>query len=317
MADDRRPDARPDELTRSVPHRRCPPTGATLPGAGAARAGAAPRPAAGSRSGSSSISCSLLAAAPTLLSSVKKTPANRVGISYGGGPIEGVALPADHRSRVPACSSTVCSTRCTCTRRTSRTTSSRRPRRRVRRTAPTRSPRRRATGCRSVPGGRVLQAEHRPAPHEFHEQLGLKYQAYTSPGWSNMLQDTFRQQIESADPAGDPALHGRRAVRQRRRCSTNMPDRRCTAHRACSSWSPSARSTSAGRTTCPAGSADPITFFIKRIDIPLVGVLGLRSRAGQPEAAEAVDAIAEALKAAGTEYTKLQAINSGKVTFWN
>ena len=32
----------------------------------------------------------------------------------------------------------------------------------------------------------------------FHEQLGLKYKAFTSKGWDKLIQDTFRQQIENA-----------------------------------------------------------------------------------------------------------------------
>ena len=33
---------------------------------------------------------------------------------------------------------------------------------------------------------------------EFHETIGLKYHAYTEAGWNQMLNDTFRQQLESA-----------------------------------------------------------------------------------------------------------------------
>ena len=33
---------------------------------------------------------------------------------------------------------------------------------------------------------------------DFHEQLGLQYKAYTTTGWNNLIQDTFRQQIENA-----------------------------------------------------------------------------------------------------------------------
>ena len=33
---------------------------------------------------------------------------------------------------------------------------------------------------------------------EFHEQLGLRYKAYTSAGWNNLIRNTFRQQIENA-----------------------------------------------------------------------------------------------------------------------
>src|SRR5262249_8944392 len=33
---------------------------------------------------------------------------------------------------------------------------------------------------------------------QFHEQLGLRYRAYTAKGWANLLSDTLRQQIEAA-----------------------------------------------------------------------------------------------------------------------
>ena len=32
----------------------------------------------------------------------------------------------------------------------------------------------------------------------FHEQFGLKYQAYTPAGWTKLIEDTFRQQLENA-----------------------------------------------------------------------------------------------------------------------
>ena len=32
----------------------------------------------------------------------------------------------------------------------------------------------------------------------FHEQLGLRYQAYTDDGWDALIADTLRQQIEAA-----------------------------------------------------------------------------------------------------------------------
>lgn len=33
---------------------------------------------------------------------------------------------------------------------------------------------------------------------KFHEQIGLKYHAYTESGWARMLNDNFRQQIQTA-----------------------------------------------------------------------------------------------------------------------
>ena len=33
---------------------------------------------------------------------------------------------------------------------------------------------------------------------DFHEQLGLRYEAYTTDGWNALVRDTFRQQIENA-----------------------------------------------------------------------------------------------------------------------
>ena len=50
---------------------------------------------------------------------------------------------------------------------------------------------------------------------QFHEQLGLQYAAYTPSGWNNLIQDTFRQQIENVAPGGDPAVRRGRPLRQR------------------------------------------------------------------------------------------------------
>jgi hypothetical protein len=138
-----------------------------------------------------------LALAPTFLSGLKKTPRDRVGISYGGGPFEGVHFqrivqpgsnlffngffdtlylyPSDQvnyivsdeqGSRAQATPDVV--------------------------VAPTRD---------------RVQASYQVAVYfklntdelqDFHEELGLRYEAYTTDGWNDLINETFRQQIENA-----------------------------------------------------------------------------------------------------------------------
>ncbi|MBV9951099.1 MAG: hypothetical protein JO291_04055 [Acidimicrobiia bacterium] len=255
----------------------------------------------------------VLAAAPTLLSSVRKTPRNRVGISYGGGPIEGVHFqriiqpgsglfvnglfdslylyPSDQQnyivSKTPSQGSTNGSDSIT---------------------APTED---RVQVQYQVAAFFKLNIDRL---RSFHEQLGLKYSAYTTAGWNNMLQDTLRQQMESA-------------IQQETRRYT--VDELFGSSKVLTDIQTAVRKTIAvqlkeslgqeyfcGPDYFPGGKCNPITFFIKRIDIPMSVSSAYEAVQANKKQAEAVDAIAEALKNAGPEYTKLQAINSGKVTFW-
>ncbi len=138
-----------------------------------------------------------LAFVPMFVAGLKKTPRDRVGISYGGGPIEGVHFqrivkpgstlffngfydplylyPSDQVNYII----------------------SKKP----------------GVGAQNGPDSIVaptkdrVQVTYQVAVYfklnvdklqEFHEQFGLRYNAYTSSGWYNLIRDTFRQQIENA-----------------------------------------------------------------------------------------------------------------------
>ena len=135
--------------------------------------------------------------APGFVSGLKKTPKNRIGISYGGGPFEsahfqrivqpGSSLffngffdplylyPSDQQNYIISLT--------------------------------------RGVGATQSPDSIVAPTADKVAVtyqvavyftlntkllRQFHEQLGLKYRAYTSKGWYNLMRDTFRQQIENA-----------------------------------------------------------------------------------------------------------------------
>ena len=161
--DERDDESGPDELGAPAPLGD---PGPTATGGGGTRGGAwRPR---GPRSGwwllAVPVVLVALALAPTVISGLKKTPRDRVGISYGGGPVEGGRTSSESCSRAPACSSTASSTRCTCTRATRQNyIVSKQPGQGAEPrsdsiVAPT-SDRVQV----DVPGGRVLQAEHRSA----------------------------------------------------------------------------------------------------------------------------------------------------------
>ena len=151
----------------------------------------------GSRHPSHRRGCVLLALAPAFASGLKKTPRDRVGISYGGGPIEGshfqrivqpghalffnglfdplYLYPADQQSYIVSKTPGVGNVK--------------------------------APDSIIAPTKDRVQVEYQIAAYfklntdrlrDFHEQLGLRYKAYTSSGWANLIRDTFRQQIENA-----------------------------------------------------------------------------------------------------------------------
>jgi regulator of protease activity HflC (stomatin/prohibitin superfamily) len=311
MADDQQPGARPEaDALGAAP---------TLPAGG--RESSGPRRPRRERSSPRRwgivpliiIIVLLLAAAPTLLSTVRKTPRNRVGISYGGGPIEGVHFqriiqpgsglfinglfdslylyPSDQQNYIISKTPTQGSTN--------------------------------GSDSITAPTSDRVQVQYQAATffklnidrlRAFHEQLGLKYQAYTSTGWNNMLQDTLRQQIESAiqqetrrytvdELFGNAEVLTNIQTAVRKRIALQLRESLGQEY-------------FCGPDYFPGGKCNPITFFIKRIDIPLSVSSAYEAVQANKKQAEAVNAIAAALKAAGPDYTKLQAINSGKVTFW-
>ena len=255
----------------------------------------------------------LLALVPTLLGSLKKTPRNRVGISYGGGPIEGVHFqkvvqpgsnlffnglfdtlylyPSDQQNYI------------------------------VSKTAAEGS----VKGADSItaPTSDRVQVQYQAAAffklnvdrlRAFHEQLGLRYQAYTPDGWSAMLQDTLRQQIESAIQQ-ETRRYTVDQIFGDSKVLTNIQTavRQTIATQLVASLG---QEYFCGPNYAPGGECDPIAFFIKKIDVPLTVSQAYEAVQARKKQAEAVDAIAEALKRAGPDYPKVLAIESGKVTFW-
>jgi hypothetical protein len=262
----------------------------------------------------------LLALMPAFISGLKKTPKNMIGISYGSGPIEsahfqrvvkpGSSLffngwfdnlylyPSDQRNYIIS----------------------------------------QDAGTGDVQGSDAIlaptsdrvQLTYQLAVYfklntdllrQFHEQLGLRYQAYTASGWNNMLRDTFRQNVENSVQEQTR----RYTVAQLYGNAQSLADLQ------------NAEQASLGRrlvaalgapyfcspTFEPGGPCDPPTFIVKQIDIPqTVADAFVKERAAQVQVAQRkaeAEGIAELnrqLAIAGQNYVLLKAIESGKVTFW-
>ncbi len=273
------------------------------------------------------IAIAVVALVPMVVGAFAKTPKDKVGISYGGGPFEGshfqkvvqpgsglffkgffdslYLYPADQRNYI------------------------------ITKTAEQGS----MVGPDSVvaPSNDRVQVEYQVAVYfklntdrlrAFHEQLGLKYRAYTSSGWDDLIQDTFRQQIENAlqaetrrypvgDIYSDPDLLATLQEKVRRALSTRLT-RSLGARYFC------------GPTFRPGGRCTEPTFIIKRIDIPKnvatafednrtseVQIATKQNEVQQRTAeAEGIAALNQALAAAGENYVLLRAIESGKIDFW-
>lgn len=268
-----------------------------------------------------------LALAPALLSSLEKTPQNMVGISYGGGPIEAARFqrvvqpgsslffnglfddlylyPSDTQAYI------VSKSRDEGAVRTSDSIIS--------------------------PSRDRVQIEYQVAVYfklntdrlqSFHESLGLQYSAYERSGWTRLIGDTFRQQMENAlqeetrqyDVSAiygnaDDLIAIQSAVEQK------LSDRLVDTLGAAFFCGP----------TFHAGSeCTPPTFVIKKVDIPVdvakafeanqtsqIAVQTSENQIAQRAAeAKAIEALNEGLARAGMPYVLLKAIESGKISFW-
>ena len=265
----------------------------------------------------------LLALVPIFASGLKKTPRDRIGISYGGGPFEATHFqrivqpgsglffngffdplylyPADHVNYIISKDKNV--------------------------------------GASQNPDSVVaptqdrVQVEYQVAVYfklntdllrSFHEQLGLRYQAYTNDGWNRLIQDTFRQQIENAlqeetrridvaDLFGNADV----LIKLQDQVQTTLTQRLEESLGQRFFCSP---------TFTPGGTCGDPTFSIKKVDIPAsvakafednrtsgIQILTKTNEIAQREAE--AKAIA-ALGFTGQEYDTLKAIESGNITFW-
>jgi regulator of protease activity HflC (stomatin/prohibitin superfamily) len=269
----------------------------------------------------------ILALIPLFASTLKKTPRNMVGISYGGGPFEsahfqrivmpGSALffngffdplylyPADTQNYIV--SKTV------------------------------------GQGAVTQPDSIIspskdrVQIEYQVAVYfrlnidrlrAFHESLGLQYAAYTSGGWKKLITDTFRQQLENSlqeetrkyDVAD---LYGNADV-----LTTIQNDvQKALSNRLIASLG---QPYFCSPTYEPGKDCGSPQFNIKKIDIPpdvvkayqdnrtsQIQVQTAQNTIAQRQAeAQAIEALNAGLSQAGMPYVLLRAIESGNISFW-
>jgi regulator of protease activity HflC (stomatin/prohibitin superfamily) len=265
----------------------------------------------------------IVALLPTVAGAFKKTPRDKFGISYGDGPIEGVHFqrvvkpgsglffngffdklylyPADQRNYIVSKAKNQGSTR----------------------------------GSDSIiaPSRDRVPVEYQVAVYfkldsdrlrDFHEQLGLKYSAYTSSGWDRLIQDTFRQQIENALQAetrrydvADIYANAELLAQIQGEVQKSLKERLTNAL---------GEDYFCGPKFHPRGKCSAPIFVIKKADVPKdvvkafqdnrtseVQVLTKQNEIQQREAE--AQAIA-ALKISGQDYVLLRGIESGQIKFW-
>jgi hypothetical protein len=157
---------------------------------------------------------------------------------------------------------------------------------------------------------------------QFHEQLGIQYGAYTTKGWNNLLQDTFRQNIEGAVQEQTRAytvsqLYGntQNLVQFQRAVQSDFGQRLIRAVGAPYFCAP----------TFETGhSCGQPTFIVKQIDIPTaVANAFVNQRAAEIQIAQRqaeADGLSDLRKAGvnidGATYPILKGVENGSISFW-
>lgn len=268
-----------------------------------------------------------LAMIPLVGGSLKKTPKDRVGISYGGGPIEGnhfqrivqpghplffngffdplYLYPADQQNYI-----------------VSKGGGGARPTTKDSVVAPSKD---RVQVAYQVA---VYYKLNTDKLQKFHEQFGLKYWAFTSDGWKRLIEDTFRQQIENSlqeqtrrNDVADIYGNADKLLSIQNSVQTTLSERLRLAmgdqYFCAPTWEP-------GK---PCG--DP-TFVIKKVDIPQsvatafennrTSAIQIKTKQNEVEQrqqeAKAIEALNQALSQNGPTYALLKAIESGNIKFW-
>ena len=265
----------------------------------------------------------VVALVPMVAGAFKKTPRDKYGISYGGGPIEGTHFqrivrpgsglffngwfdslylyPADQRNYIVSKVKSQGSTQ--------------------------------RSDSIIAPSRDRVPVEFQVAVYfkldsdrlrDFHEQLGLKYKAYTSAGWDRLIQDTFRQQIENALQAetrkydvADIYANADLLVQIQGEVQRSLKERLVTAL---------GEDYFCGPKFQPGGKCTEPTFIIKNADAPKdlvkafqdnrtseVQILTKQNEIQQREAeAQAISA----LNISGEDYVLLRGVESGQIKFW-